>query len=136
MKRALQLIFLLGVFTVIRGTHDLTPVLILAGPKLIVPYPPDAPPPGPQMPDEPVQMRPMQSNMPPDFQEDPKDSRPQRKTVDPVRAQKDAEELAGLAKKVQDEVGQLSKNLLPKDLDRDLKHMQKLTKRLRGEIAP
>ena len=88
------------------------------------------------MPGEPIQMRPKPPNFPPDFQEDPKDPKTQRKLVDSVQAQKDAEELAALSKKVQSEVGQLSKSLLSKDLDRELKQIQKLAKRLRGEITP
>ncbi len=136
MKRALRLILLLGVFGFAWNPYDLSPALLLGVPQVIVPHPPDAPPPGPQMPGEPVELRPTRPNMPPDFQEDPKDSRPEKKTVDRVQAQKEAEELAALAQKVQGEVGQLSKSLLSKDLDKDLKHIQKLAKRLRGEIAP
>jgi len=74
--------------------------------------------------------------MPADFLDNPKDNQRGRKKVDPAQAQKDAEELTALAKKVQEEVDQLSKNLLSKDLVKDLKHIEKLAKRLRGEIAP
>jgi hypothetical protein len=85
---------------------------------------------------EPAELRPRRQEIPPDFKEDPKEPKHERRTVDFVKAQKDAEELAALAEKVQGEVGQLSKNLLSKDLDRELKQIQKLAKRLRMEIAP
>jgi hypothetical protein len=88
------------------------------------------------MPGEPIEIRPRRPDFPPDFQEDPKEPKTQRKMVDAVQAQKDAEELAALSKKVQGEVDQLSKNLLSKDLDKELKQIQKLAKRLRGEITP
>ena len=136
MKRALRWSLLLGVFAFAWNLYNPNPALILGVPQIIVPHPPDAPPPEPQMPGEPMEMRPKPPNFPPDFQEDPKDPKPQRKMVDAVQAQKDAEELAALSKKVQGEVGQLSKNLLSKDLDKELKQIQKLAKRLRGEITP
>ncbi len=136
MKRALRLILLLGVFALAWNPYDLSTALILGAPQTSAPRLPDAPPPGPLMQGEPAELRPRRPEIPPDFQESPKGPKPERKTVDPVQAQKDAEELAALAKKVQGEVGQLSKNLLSKDLDKELKQIQKLAKRLRGEIAP
>lgn len=136
MKRALRLILLAGIFALAWNPLDLSPGFILGAPQTTVPRLPDAPPPGPPMPGEPAELRPKRPEIPPDFQESPKETKPERKTVDPVQAQKDAEQLAELAKKVQGEVGQLSKNLLPKDLDKELKQIQKLAKRLRGEIAP
>jgi len=42
----------------------------------------------------------------------------------------------GAGQDVQGEVGELSKAVLSKDLDRELKQIQKLAKRLRREIAP
>ena len=136
MKRALRLILLLGIFALASNPLDYGSALILAMPQTSLPRLPDAPPPGPPLPGDPAELRPKRPEIPPDFQENPKETKPERKTVDPVQAQKDAEELAALAKKVQDDVGQLSKNMLPKNLDRELKQIQKLAKRLRGEIAP
>jgi len=136
MIRALRLALLLGVFALAWNPYKVKPALILAVPQINAPRLPDAPPPGPPMPGEPAELRPRRPEIPPDFQEDPKESKTQRKMIDSVQAQKDAEELAVLSKKVQGEVGQLSKNLLSKDLDKELKQIRKLAKRLRGEIAP
>lgn len=136
MKRALRWTLLLGVFALAWNPYDLSTALILGVPQSSAPRLPDAPPPGPPMPGEPAEIRPSAPDFPPDFLEDAKDHKTQRKAVDPVQTQKDAQELAALAKKVQGEVGQLSKNLLPKDLDKELKQIQKLAKRLRGEITP
>ncbi|HLW78121.1 MAG TPA: hypothetical protein VKU44_00845, partial [Terriglobia bacterium] len=73
---------------------------------------------------------------PADFEDDPNGAKPRRKATNTAQAQKDAEELAALATKIQGDVGQLSKHLLPKDLDQELKQVQKVAKRLRVEIAP
>src|SRR5579859_786946 len=132
MKRALRWILLLCVLAFAWIQYDPGPALILAVPQIVVPHPPDAPPPGVPLPGEPADLRPGPPNFPPDFYEDAKDHKTKRKAIDPVQAQKDAAELAALTKKVQGEVGQLSKNLLSKDLDKDLKQIQKIAKRLRG----
>lgn len=136
MKRALRWILLLGVLAFAWNLQDSSPASMLGVPQTTVPKLPDAPPPGPPIPGEPAESRPKRLEIPPDFQESSKQAKPERKVVDPVQAQKDAEELAALAKKVQDDVGQLSKNLLAKDLDKELKQIQKIAKRLRGEITP
>lgn len=136
MKMALRWILLLGVLALAWNQYDPSPALMFAVPQTGASRLPDAPPPGPQVPGEPVELRLGPPNFPPDFYEDAKDNKSQRKAVDLVQTQKDAQELAALAKKVQGEVGQLSKNLLPKDLDKELKQIQKLAKRLRGEITP
>jgi hypothetical protein len=136
MKRALRWTLLLGVLAFAWNLFDSGPALMLGVPQSSAPRLPDAPPPGPPMPGEPIEIRPRRPDFPPDFQEGPKEPKTQRKMVDPVQTQKDAEELAALSKKVQGEVGQLSKNLLSKDLDKELKQIQKLAKRLRGEITP
>lgn len=136
MRSTVRLVLLIGVFALAWNLYDISHSITFGAQQLNVPHPPDAPPPGPPLPGEPADARPRRPDVPPDFQEDPKDSRPERRIVDPVKVKKDAEELAALAQKVQDEVGQLSKNLLSKDLDKDLKQIQKITKRLRGEITP
>ncbi|HLY59590.1 MAG TPA: hypothetical protein VKV95_02375 [Terriglobia bacterium] len=136
MKSAIRLMLLIGVIALAWISYGPSPALILAGPQLVVPQPPNAPPSGPQIPGDPTQLRAPRPRVPPDFQVGPKDSRPERKTVDSTKAQREAEELEALAKKIQGEVGQLSKNILPKDLDEDLKHIQKLAKHMRGEITP
>jgi len=136
MGTATRWVLLLGVLAFAWNQYNLSSTFMLSNPQISVPHPPDAPPPGPPMPGEPMELRPKQPNIPPDFQEDPKEPKPQRKMVDSVQTQEDAEELVALSKKVQGEVGQLSKSLLSKDLDKELKQIQKLAKRLRGEIAP
>ena len=136
MRRKLRLILLIGVFALPWNPCGLSPALLLGAPQTSAPRLPDAPPPGPPMPGDPVELRPKRPEIPPDFQESPKETKPERRAVDPIQAQKDAEELAALAQKVQGEVGQLSKNLLSKDIDKDLKQIRKLAKRLRMEIAP
>jgi len=136
MKRALRWTLLLGALGFAWNHYGPGPALILGAPQVSVPKLPDAPPAGPPMPGEPMDARPKRQDMPPDFLDDPKETKIPRKTVDHVQTQKDAEELAVLAKKVQGEVDQLSKNLLSKDLDKELKQIQKLAKRLRGEITP
>jgi len=136
MKRALRLILFLGVFALASNPLDHSPGLILGVAQTTAPRLPDAPPPGPPLPGEPAEARPKKPEIPPDFQESPKETKLERRAVDPIQAQKDAEELAALARRVQDQVGQLSKSLLSKDLDKELKQIQKLAKRLRGEITP
>lgn len=136
MKRTLRWTLLLGVLAFAWNQFHVSPALLQGEPQSTATRLPDAPPPGPPLPGDPPELRPKRLEIPPDFQESPNESKPGRKTVDAVQAQKDAEELAALAKKVQGEVGQLSKNLLSKDLDKELKQIQKVAKRLRGEIAP
>jgi hypothetical protein len=136
MNRALRWTLLLGALAFAWSQYDLSPAFILGAPQVSVPKLPDAPPPGPPLPGDPAELRPRGRDVPPDFQESPKEAKTQRKMIDPAKTQQDAEELAMLAKKVQGEVDQLSKNLLSKDLDKELKQIQKLAKRLRGEITP
>jgi len=56
--------------------------------------------------------------------------------VDPAQLQRDAKELASLAKLIPSEVEQLKTGRLPKDLDVQLKRIEKLSKQLRREISP
>jgi hypothetical protein len=56
----------------------------------------------------------------------------------PVRSpelQRDAQELARLAQLIPSEVHQVESGLLPKDLDGQLRRIEKLSKRLRHEIS-
>jgi hypothetical protein len=48
----------------------------------------------------------------------------------------DMEELSALSATVQAELQQLRKGLLAKDLDKDLKRMEKLSKKLRRDMQP
>jgi hypothetical protein len=135
MKRAGQCVLLLGALVLAwnqPGAHQ----LLLAAGQGSAARPPDAPPAGPPMPGEPVEYHPKPPQQPEDFEQGSRDAKAQGKRVNAIQAQRDAQELAVLAKKVQGEVDGLSKNVLSKDLDRDLKQIRKLAQRLRGEIAP
>ncbi len=59
----------------------------------------------------------------------------QQKNFDAAQARRNAQELAALAGKIPAEVDQLSKNILPKDLNQQLKQIEKLAKRLRTELS-
>jgi hypothetical protein len=50
------------------------------------------------------------------------------------QVQRDADQLASLARDLPDEVGQLSRGTRPKDLDQKLKDIEKLSKRLRSDL--
>ena len=58
------------------------------------------------------------------------------KPADPAQLQRDAKELASLAQLIPPEVEQLKAGRLPKDLDGQLKRIEKLSKQLRREITP
>jgi len=59
-----------------------------------------------------------------------------RPPVDPAQRERDAHELASLAQLIPSEVAQLKSGRLPKDLDGQLKRIEKLSKQLRREISP
>lgn len=137
MKRAslyLLLLVLLGVSTLAWGPTT-KPALLLAAPQS-----PTGPPSRPSgsivSTGEPTIARPAPPRPPEDFEDDPNGAKPQRKAMNTAQAEKDAQELAALAAKIQGDVDQLSKHVLPKDLDQELKQVQKVAKHLRGEIAP
>lgn len=62
-------------------------------------------------------------------------SPPRRRSAEPAQLRREAEELAQLAQSIPLEIEQVSKGLLPKDLNAKLKRIQKLSKRLRSEIS-
>jgi hypothetical protein len=61
---------------------------------------------------------------------------PAKKTVDLVKLHAEANELADLAHSVPADMDQVSQGKLPKDLSDKLKHIEKLSKQLRGELNP
>jgi len=136
MRRPLRLILLFGIFTLTVNLYESNPTKLLSAAQNSAPRLPDAPPPGNPTPGNPEEVRPPRPTFPPDFLDNPRDHKRSPKKIDPAQAQKDAEALTALAKKVQDEVDQLSKNILSKDLNEDLKHLEKLAKHLREEITP
>ena len=59
----------------------------------------------------------------------------ERKPAYPPQLQRDAKELAKLAQLIPAEIHQMESGVLPKDLDRQLKRIEKLSKQLRREIS-
>jgi hypothetical protein len=59
-----------------------------------------------------------------------------RRPVDPAQLERDANELARLAQLVPSEVQQVESGRLPKDLDGQLKRIEKLSKQLHRGISP
>jgi hypothetical protein len=58
-----------------------------------------------------------------------------RQPADAAQLEHDAEELARLAQLIPSEVQQVEKGRLPKDLDGQLKRIEKLSKQLRREVS-
>lgn len=65
----------------------------------------------------------------------PNDPRLQRR-VDPVKLQRDAEDLARTAQTIPSDIANVGKGTLPKDTIQKLKEIEKLSKRLRSELNP
>jgi len=60
----------------------------------------------------------------------------QASRIDVARLRQDADELASLAQSIPPDVDQTTKGILPKDLDKKLKRIEKLSKQLRSRISP
>ncbi len=56
--------------------------------------------------------------------------------VDPVQLQREAKELLELSQSLQPDIEHVNHGLLPKDTIEKLKRIEKLSKHLRGELAP
>jgi hypothetical protein len=56
--------------------------------------------------------------------------------IDTLQLQRDARELSDLAKSLPSDMDRVSHGLLPKDTIDKLKRIEKLSKRMRGEINP
>jgi hypothetical protein len=61
---------------------------------------------------------------------------PQTKKLDPVKLHEEAEELAKLAQSVPEDIGQIAQGKISKGIIEKLKRIEKLSKRLRGELVP
>jgi hypothetical protein len=61
---------------------------------------------------------------------------PAKRTIDPIKLRAEANELADLAREVPSDVDQVAQGKLPKDFADKLKRIEKLSKHLRGELAP
>lgn len=59
-----------------------------------------------------------------------------RPSLDPAKLKRDADELATLAASIPPAIDQTTHGVLPNDLLEKLKKIEKLSKRLRGEINP
>jgi hypothetical protein len=55
---------------------------------------------------------------------------------DPAKLQTEAAELSDLARSIPEDIEAVTKGVLPKDTLEKLKRIEKITKHLRGEIAP
>ena len=60
----------------------------------------------------------------------------QQSSVDFAKVKSDADELVILSQSIHSGIDDVGKGMLPKDLIEKLKQMEKLSKRLRNELAP
>jgi hypothetical protein len=60
----------------------------------------------------------------------------QQPSVDLAKVRRDADELVMLSQSIHSGIDNVGKGMLPKDLIDKLKQMEKLSKRLRGELTP
>jgi uncharacterized protein YdeI (BOF family) len=60
----------------------------------------------------------------------------QQSSVDFAKVKSDADELVILSQSIHSGIDDVGKGMLPKDLIEKLKQMEKLSKRLRSELAP
>jgi hypothetical protein len=60
----------------------------------------------------------------------------QLQSADLAKLKQDANELASLAQSIPPDVDQTAKGILPKDLDKKLRRIEKLSKQLRSRISP
>ncbi|HEV2400966.1 MAG TPA: hypothetical protein VGS27_28795 [Candidatus Sulfotelmatobacter sp.] len=56
--------------------------------------------------------------------------------VDPMKLQQDADDLARAAQSIPTDVANIRRGTMPKDTIQKLKEIEKLSKRLRGELNP
>ena len=61
---------------------------------------------------------------------------PQPTKPDPVKVQREAQELLQLSQSLQPDIDSANRGVLPKDTIDKLKRIQKLAKHLRGELEP
>jgi len=56
--------------------------------------------------------------------------------IDTIQLQREADELSSLAQSIPTDISSVARGALPKDVLEKLKRIEKLSKRLRGEIGP
>jgi HAMP domain-containing protein len=59
-----------------------------------------------------------------------------RTSIDFAKIRHDADELSALAQSIPTDIDRVSKGMLPKDMVEKLKRIEKISKHLRGELAP
>lgn len=59
-----------------------------------------------------------------------------RRRIDPVKLQRDADDLARTAQTIPTDLANIRRGTLPKDTIQKLKDIEKLSKRLRSELNP
>jgi hypothetical protein len=59
-----------------------------------------------------------------------------RRHIDPVKLQRDADDLARIAQTIPTDTASIRQGMLPKDTLQKLKQIEKLSKRLRAELTP
>ncbi len=135
MRTLIALVVFLGGSTWTASSAAAGPTLFLAGQEQQNPAPSFPATPG--QPTEPVMIRPTRPPSAARFPDEPPqpEARLQRPPFNAAKARQQARELADLASKIPSEIDQVSKNVLPKDLDEQLKRIQKLAKQLRSQLA-
>lgn len=74
--------------------------------------------------------------MDPDHDKTAQDQPKLQGRVDPVKLQRDADDLARAAQSIPSDVASIRRGTLPKDTIQKLKEIEKLSKRLRSELNP
>jgi hypothetical protein len=85
-------------------------------------YPPGVPPPPP--------------SMDPDHAKAASNEPRLQRRVDPLKLQREADDLARIAQTIPSDIASIRGNMLPKDTLEKLKEIEKLSKRLRSELNP
>lgn len=95
---------------------------VLSGAQMKDVYTPGVPPPPPPM--------------DPDHGKTPPGDPRLQPRIDPVKLQRDADDLARAAQTIPTDVANIRRGTLPKDTIQKLKEIEKLSKRLRSELNP
>ena len=74
--------------------------------------------------------------MDPDYGKTAPDEPKLQRRIDPVKLQRDADDLARTAQTIPSDIANIHRGRLPKDTIEKLKEIEKLSKRLRSELNP
>ncbi len=72
----------------------------------------------------------------PDPADVPPQVTPARRPVDPAQLKREADELAKLAQSIPPQIDRVTSGQLPKELNAQLKRIEKLARRLRHDLSP